>query len=896
MMTMVSMLDHIGHLRASRWRSAGRIALTLLALVAAAQAACAEDAFSFAATPGKLPKTVVPTFYAIELKPDFEQLTIAGSETVDVQVAAPTAEITLNAVNMTIASATAEHGQRATVAYDRAAQAATLTFPQPLTQGSHKLDVRFAAHINKFGRGLFVVDYPTADGRKRMLSSHLEPSDARRIFPSWDEPAFKASFELSVIIPQALSAVSNMPVAREEPAGGGLKRVVFQRTPRMSTYLFVLAIGDLERLAGDADGVSVGVVTTRGKSVQGRYALEEAIKLLKYYNEYFDTKYPLPKLDLIAVPGGFGGAMENWGGITFFESRLLFDPATSPPNARRSIVSILAHEMAHQWFGNLVTTAWWDDIWLNEGFASWMQSKAADHLHPDWHVWLNAGGAKQGAMAADARRSAHPIQQPVANETEAMAAFDVITYSKGQALIRMLESYLGEDKFRAGIRVYMKEHAYSNATTTDLWQALQTASGEPVTKVAAAFTQLAGVPLIVAEAKCVNGQQHIALRQERYTIRDPDAKPQHWDVPVTYGPIDGSRPPQSFVFDKPFELTTGPCGETVKLNLGDVGYYRVRYDAATLAALARALPTMAPADRVNLLADAWALVESGQGVPANFFELINRLGAENNRAVWEVVVRTFYRIDHLEQGRPGRAAFRAYARSRLRPLFDRLGWDAQAGEPPERSMLRPRLIRLLGEFDDAAILAEARRRFAGFLETPASLSTDLRDPVIHLVGRNADRATYETLLGLARKATDTNERVRYYSAVASARDTALAKQTLAITLTDELTNSLIGTLISRVASQGEHRELALQFVKDNFEALAAKQSPSFRNRFVASLMSNFSDREHAAALDRYASAQATSGARIMAARARERILTDAEFIERQLPAIDAWIAGQGTRP
>ena len=267
----------------------------------------------------------------------------------------------------------------------------------------------------------------------------------------------------------------------------------------MSSYLFVLTAGELERLTADADGVTVGVVTTAGKSEQGRFALDNAVKLLDYYNDYFGVKYPLPKLDLIAVPGGFGGAMENWGGITFFESRLLFDPATNADTARRGIFSILAHEMAHQWFGDLVTMGWWDNLWLNEGFASWMQAKAAEHFYPQWQSWLNGYGQKQFAMALDARRTSHPIQQPVADQSEAMTAFDGITYNKGQALIRMLENYLGEQAFRDGIRNYMAAHAYGNTTTADLWQALESAAGKPVTGIAASFTEQDGVPLIIAE-------------------------------------------------------------------------------------------------------------------------------------------------------------------------------------------------------------------------------------------------------------------------------------------------------------------------------------------------------------------------------------------------------------
>src|SRR5215471_11325677 len=504
----------------------------VLLLVLAGGRAVAESAFSFGATPGKLPKTVAPIHYALDLTPDLDKLTFSGSEVVDIEVMEPTARLMLNAVDMTIEGVAIEGEAAPQVTSDAAAQTVTFTFAHPIAAGRHQLRVSFTGRINRFGRGLFMVDYPTAEGRKRVMSSHLEPSDARRIFPSWDEPAFKATISLTVTVPRAFLAVSNMPVAREEPTGDGKKRVAFQPTPRMSSYLFVLAAGDLERVTADADGVTVGVVATRGKGEHGRYALDAAVGLLRYYNDYFGVAYPLPKLDLIAVPGGFGGAMENWGGITFFESRLLFDPTTSASDARRGIFSIIAHEMAHQWFGDLVTMAWWDNIWLNEGFATWMQAKAADALHPEWQSWLNGNGFKQAAMNEDARRTTHPIQQPIANESEAMAAFDSITYAKGQALIRMLEDYLGEGTFRAGIRAYKKQHPYNNTTTADLWAALQGASGKPVTSIAAAYTEQGGIPLVVAETSCTGDIQRLAIRQERFTVHDPSPEPQRWQVPV----------------------------------------------------------------------------------------------------------------------------------------------------------------------------------------------------------------------------------------------------------------------------------------------------------------------------------------------------------------------------
>jgi aminopeptidase N len=879
-----------------------------LLIVAVAGRAGAEPVFAFATTPGKLPKTVVPVHYDLDLKPDLDKLAFTGAEVIDIDVAEPTESLVVNAVDLMIEKAAIDGDAvpAAALTLDAAAETLTLVPPRPIGAGRHRLSIAYTGRINRFGRGLYMVDYPTASGRKRMISSLLEPADARRVFPSFDEPAFKASISLAVTVAQEFLAVSNMPVAQEESIDLATKRVTFQPTPRMSSYLFVLTAGELERITANVGGVAVGVVATRGKAGQGRYALDSAADLLRYYNDYFGMAYPLPKLDLIAVPGGFGGAMENWGGITFFESRLLFDPAVSAADARRGIFGILAHEMAHQWFGDLVTTAWWDNIWLNEGFASWMASKAAERMHPEWQTWLNFSGRKEAAMSEDAHRTTHPVQQPVGHESEAMAAFDSITYVKGEALIRMLESYLGEDAFAAGIRAYMRRHGFRNATTADLWGALDAASGKPVTAIASAYTEQPGVPLVVAQALCRDGTQRIAMRQERFTVHDPAPVAQHWQVPVMLGGPGRPGSPGSpgakagaaagaVLLDGSAEIAAGRCGEPVKLNLGDVGYYRVQYDDAMLTALAGAVDRFAPADRVNLIADSWAMVEAGRAAPGAFFDFADRLAADDNRAVADEIIRIFFRVDRLQRSRPGRTAFQAYARAALQPAFRRFGWDAAPGEGADDALLRARVLGALGAFGDEAVIAEAKRRFAAFVQDPASLPTDLRGTIVNLAGHVADRATYDTLLALARKTTNTGERVRYYSAAAGALDPALARETLALALTEDLPSSLVGTLISRVAGDGEHPDLAWSFVQANFEALATRQGPSFRETFASNLMTNFTDAAHAAELARFAPVHETSGGRQIADRAQERIMTDAEFSGRQLPAIDDWVRNRAAR-
>jgi aminopeptidase N len=883
-----------------RWTAAAGMAAALLPgfLALAASPAAAEPLFSFAATPGVLPKTVVPLHYALDLTPDLDKLSFTGSELIDIDIAEPTSRVVLNAADLTIEAAAVDGGAASSIMFQEAQQTVTFAFPQPIAAGRHELRVAFAGRLSRNGAALFVVDYTAAGGRRqRMISSHLEPADARRMFPGFDEPAFKATFTLAVTLPQALMAVSNMPVAGEETAGEGRKRVVFQPTPRMSSYLLTLTAGDLERLTAEVEGVTLGVVTTRGKSGQGRYALEIAADVLRYYNAYFGTAYPLPKLDLIAVPGGRDRAMENWGGVTFHESRLLFDPAKgAEETTRRTIFTFVAHEIAHQWFGDLVTMAWWDNIWLNEGFASWMEAKASEVLHPDWQSWLDGGPVsfRQSAMNEDAGRASHPIQRPVATEAEAIAAFDSISYGKGQAVVHMLESYVGEDAFRAGIRAYIAKHAYGNTTTADLWEALQAASGKPVTAVASGFTEQAGIPLVVAQASCDGGVQRVTLRQERFTVRDAASKdpaskgapsrPVRWQVPVTRGGAGGVE--ESLLLDGTAEFAAGRCGDAVKLNFGAVGYYRVQYDAAMYASLARVIDRLPQTDRANLINDTWALVETGRVPPDAFLGLIDRLAGDDNRAVVDIVIRALVRLDRLEWNRPERAAFHAWGRTVLRPLFDRIGWDAAPSEPGDYAGLRIRLIGLLGTFGDETVAAEAKRRFAKSVGDPSSLAGPLRETILNLAGRHADRATYDALLALARGA-DPSERQRYYTAAAGAHDPDLAKQTLALTLTDELPPATVGSVISSVASAGEHRDLAWTFVKANYARLASRQQPSARDNFISSLLMTFTDAAHAEELASFAEARKIPGGPILT-RAYTRMMADAEF-SAQLPAVDAWV-------
>src|SRR5215471_13020763 len=531
------------------------LALLVLFLIRSSVVAV-EKPFNFNETPGKLPKEVVPTDYAIRIVPNLDNFTFTGSETVKLNVRSPVHQLVLNGLELKIEAASVDDKglPPSAIKTDNENQLLTLTLPSELPVGDHTLTLRFTGKINQQGQGLFYMRYQEqgSGARKVMLGTQFEATDARRFFPCWDEPVFRARFQLTVVVPENWLAVSNMPVESESKIASG-KEVRFAPTPPMSSYLNVFVAGELDLIESQVGPTKIRVIATRGKAELGRFALEASAQILQYYNDYFGVPYPLPKLDQIAIPGGFGGAMENWGGITYFESTLLFDPENSSGDTRQNIYEVLAHEMAHMWFGDLVTMAWWDNLWLNEGFASWMGSKCTAHFNPQWEVWLarklprdptrRTGIAKEAAMEGDARSTTHPIQQRIATEAEANSAFDDITYKKGQSFLRMLESFLGEDVFRDGIRRYIAAHKYSNTTTADLWNALSEASKKRIGDIAAPWTAQPGFPVVKVKRE---GDEKIQLTQERFTVNFKNAPLLEWKIPLTYSvvglPTEASAP------------------------------------------------------------------------------------------------------------------------------------------------------------------------------------------------------------------------------------------------------------------------------------------------------------------------------------------------------------------
>jgi aminopeptidase N len=858
----------------------------------------AEKPFNFEETPGKLPREVVPIEYSVRIVPSIDKFTFTGTETVKLSVRRPVRQLVLNALELEVADASIDGKALADSAIKIAKknELLTLALPLELAAGDHTLALSFAGKINQQGQGLFYVPYQEhgSGTKKIMLATQFEATDARRFFPCWDEPVFRARFQLTAVVPENWLAVSNMPIESEEKSAAG-KEVRFAATPPMSSYLNVFVAGELDLIESRSGRTQLRVITTKGKAEMGRYALEATAQILQYYNDYFGLPYPLPKLDQIALPGGFGGAMENWGGITYYESTLLFDPKNSSAETKQNIYEVLAHEIAHQWFGDLVTMAWWDNLWLNEGFASWMGTKCTVHFNPQWEVWLRrnlprdptrrVGIAKEQAMEGDARSTTHPIQQPIATEAEANSAFDDITYKKGQSFLRMLESFLGEDVLRDGVRRYIAAHKYSNSTTADLWNALSEASKKPVGEIATGWTEQPGFPIVKVKR---DEAGRVALTQERFTVNFQNAPPLEWKIPLTYRVI-GEPPATLLMTSKTASLQDVPADRALKLNINGAGNYRVQYDDPSWNLLLQALPKLGVEERVNLLGDAWALVQANRAPVSLYFGLVEKLSASIELAEREQLINVLDYINRLLIGSPERKKFQRYARSLLRPTFETLGWEPKAGEPSTAVNLRASVITALGDLDDSAIVAGCRERFEKYLTDPASLSPDLRPPVFAIVGRYADEKTWDQLHELGLKTTSIEEKQNYYNALAGAIDPKLVEKTLPIALTDELPTSRAIFLVSRVARQSDHPEIAWDFAKANMKTLLAKTDALGANRYAPGLFTFFPENSRANELRAYAKANLPETSAPEVAKAVDEIRFRSEFKRRLAPQLNAWI-------
>jgi aminopeptidase N len=745
----------------------------------------AEPAFSFDSMPGRLPKDVVPERYEIAVTPHIKSMSMAGHESVTLKVRSGTDRLVFNSLNETLIGVKFDGQPVKGVASDDEHQLTTVRLAHAASVGSHRLTFDYRGKIETRPQGLFLQPYSYPGGTAgQLLATQMESTDARRMFPCWDEPAFRAVFELTVTVPSGWAALSNMPVSRRT-VHGSLETVRFEPTPRMPSYLVAFVGGDLGHLSGESGATKLGVWAVRGQEENGRYALANAAQILADYNDYFGYTFPLPKLDSISIPGGFSGAMENWGAITYMEELLMLPPS-STLSQEQQIYSTQAHEMAHQWNGDLVTMGWWDDLWLNESFASWMAAKETALRNPSWQWWEQEDSAKEGAMRADAQPKSQPIQQHVTDELQAANAFDPsITYNKGQSILRMLEAYLGSDPFRDGIRRYMKAHAFSNATTTDLWTALSAATGKDVERIAGDWTRLPGFPLVHVDAACAaDGARTLHLTQTRFLSQGGSAEASHWSIPLVLR-IGSHGQPQAQLSSGD-AVAAGGCTDPLSVNADAIGYYRVQYDAATLKTNTAHFGELPDGDRIALLDDQWALVLAQAQPLDSYLALASRMGADLDTRAWQQISAALGAIEYDERGSPGHDAFTVYARSILAPAFAALGWDAKPDRTPAQEELRRTLISELGSWGDPEVIRGARLRFEAFLKDPASLPASDQPPILAAVAYQADADTFEQLHQLARGAKNLSEIERFYVALAQVRDPQLAEKAGQIVFSSEI--------------------------------------------------------------------------------------------------------------
>jgi aminopeptidase N len=843
--------------------------------------------------PTQLPADVRPLQYTINATPDAANLRFKGRVDIDIEVLKPTYFITLNAADLEFIDVSLSGGDSGApvparkFVVDNERQVATIRFGTEIAPGRYRLTIDYSGKIYTQAAGLFALDYEGASGKKRALFTQFEAPDARRFFPGWDEPQFRTPYNLNVTVPAGQDVIGNMPQAGVRTNSDGTKTVTFQTTPPMSSYLLFLAVGEFDRITKTSANTEIGVVTKRGDGEKGRWALESSAKILPWYNDYFGTPYPLPKLDNVAGPGSsqFFGAMENWGAIFSFESILLVDPAITTESTRQRIFEVAAHEMAHQWFGDLVTMAWWDDLWLNEGFASWMATKATTALHPEWDPELGTVSGREAAIGLDSVSSTHPVVQRISTVEQISQAFDAITYQKGEAVITMLEDYVGEDAWRRGVQDYIRTHRLGNTQTDDLWRAVEKAAGKPVTAIAHDFTLQPGVPLIrVESAACRGGKTAVTLRQAQFSRDRQDQAAKAWRVPVIASTLGGAET-RTLVEGGAGTLNVAGCNPVI-VNSGQTGYYRTLYTPAHLDRLTASFARLKPIDQIGLLADNWGLGLAGYQSAAEALDMVDAVPANANPQVWSRAASILSSVHAMYEKDPAhRAIVARYASSKLSPVLARIGWTPKAGEAPTVPVLRADLIDTLGAMGDSGVVGEANRRLAA--GDPLATAGPLRSTILAVTARNVDSAGWERLRAQARAERSPLVKAQLYRLLGSAADPALAQRALDLALTDEPGATTSSSIISAVAD--EHPDLAFDFALRNREKVEGLVDISSRSRFLAGLGGGSADPAMVAKLEDFATRYMTPTSRgrvdVAIASIRDRV----KVRTTRLPDITRWI-------
>lgn len=769
--------------------------------------------------PHRLPRTVLPRRYGIEVEPDLEGGTFRGELSVVVEVVRPVTRVVLNALGLDVRDASID-GRPAGVTIDAEGQRVALDLDGPLPAGPATLQLRYTGVLDEGMRGFYRIRFAGPDGAERaMAATDFEPTHARRAFPCFDEPDLKATFAVTVVAPPGTTALSSGPVEAEESLPDGRCRVRFAETIPMSTYVVAWVIGPLELTAAeDVAGVPVRIAAPAGRLGLTRYALEAGTHALRWLAGYFSIPYPAAKLDHVAIPNFASGAMENVGCVTYRESLLLADPARASQVELREIVETMVHETAHMWFGNLATMRWWNGLWLNEAFATFMELKGTEAFRPDWDVWTAAAPGRAEALAVDGLAATRPVEYPVGAPEDAEDMFDVLTYQKGGAVLRMLEQYLGEETFRQAIARYLSAHAYGNTETTDLWDALEAASGQPVRATMDGWILQAGYPIVTARRG--EDPATVELEQTRFTYRPGDQGT--WRVPLVLrasvaGEVQQRRVllhgPETVRFDGPVEWLV--------VNGGGWGFHR---SAAEASLAPPDLAACTALERITLVDDAWATVLAGSP-PDAFVRLARRLGDDVHPDVWTVTARALRLLDRVAAD-DERHHVAALTREVATPAWRRVGWEPRAGEPAAEAMTRATLLELLGTVGaDPDVRAGAAERWAAHRRGGAMVGGDLLGPVVTVVAAGGGADELDQLVDGYREAATPQDRERFLRALPAVEGEQAARRSLELATSPAVRTQDRPALIAGVLAGRQGGTVGWPWFEAHADELAATLPP-----------------------------------------------------------------------
>jgi puromycin-sensitive aminopeptidase len=779
-------------------------------------------------TEHRLPSNVVPVRYEIGLTPDLRAFTFAGEENVTVRVVTATAEVVLNALELEIDRVSAER-DGVTVAgkatLEAAHERARLSFERALEPGEWILRIVFRGILNDKLHGFYRSTYKDAQGNVHLVAStQFEATDARRAIPCWDEPALKARFKARLVIDEGLSAFSNAGIESERNLGGGKKEIVFKETIRMSTYLLAFIVGEFEATEPTDAGTPLRVAHVPGKRSLTAWAREVGAFSLKWFANYYELPYPGDKLDLIAIPDFASGAMENLGAITFRETALLIDDKSASRAELERVADVVAHENAHMWFGDLVTMEWWNGIWLNEAFATFMEMLAVDAWKPHWKRWESFSVSRTAAMAIDGLSSTRPIEFTVLSPEDARAMFDVLTYEKGASVLRMLEQYLGAERFRKGIAAYLRKHQFANAETGDLWDALERASDEPVRKLMDSWIFQPGFPMV--EAAMGADRRSLVVRQRRffYLAENAAGRDQLWQVPVMVRAQTekGVATHRLLLDGREKTLDLGGRVQWALLNDGGHGFYRVRYAPDLLAALSLNLGELKAVERYALVSDSWAATVAGMMPLAELLAMLRTMRGESDLNVWRAMLAPLNYLDMIAKD-DERSTLAAAVRGIVGDAAARLGWDPRSGEDELVRQLRGTLWGAMGTLgDDGEVQRRAAEIYARYLKDPVSVDRDLVPPVIGILACAGDRARFEEFKQHFKSARTPQEEQRYLFSLASFRRPELLRATMEMTLSGEVRTQNAPYLMHSLLLNNTCRYEAWDFVKKHWDEMIRK--------------------------------------------------------------------------